>query len=166
MVRKLHWVLGLVCALPLFGWASSGFLSALPRASTTGVTYERLDLDRLKVGPLEAAERARVLDPELRFSSMTLQQADGRLFWQLVAGGRSLRVDAETGQAAWARRGRLADYFAEAHFFFFAGPLQRPLLLGFTLALLGVLATGLALARRKLRAGRDRPRRTAKAAPP
>lgn len=150
-ILNLHLFLGLLCALPLFLWASSGLLGALPRAATTGVAYQKLELERLKVGPEEAARKARELGSD-RVSSMTLQQADGKLSWQLVAGGRAVRVDAETGETAWADPpGWTSRYFSQAHFLFFAGPLQQPLLIGFTVGLLALLATGLILAARRLK---------------
>ncbi len=158
---RVHVYLGLLCALPLFGWTSSGLLGALPRTATTGVTYQKVQLERLKIGPLEAAQRARELGAG-QASSLTLQQADGNLSWQVVAGGRAVRVDAETGTASWADPpGWTSRYFSQAHFLWFTGPLRMWLLVGFTLALLALLATGLMLAaRRGLRPQYRNPART------
>lgn len=154
-VQRLHFVLGILCAVPLFLWSSSGLLNALPRSVTTGTRYEPLQIERLRISPQQAVESARRLaGQDVLVSAMTLQQADGQLVWLLVVGGRSLSVDAESGVAAWpAPPGALSTYFTQAHYFAFAGPLRPLLLVGATAGLLALLATGLTLALRRWRRG-------------
>ena len=156
MTRRVAWLhlwLGLICALPMFAWTSSGFVGALPRSATSGVHYQAIELPRLRVEAQAAARAAQaVSDPPLKISSMTLEQRDGRLSWLVIGGSRGVRVDGETGLAEKVERGGLLSrYFSEAHFLWKLGSLRMPVMVGATLAMLVLLLTGLVLAYRRLR---------------
>ncbi|MBX3167555.1 MAG: PepSY domain-containing protein [Candidatus Eremiobacteraeota bacterium] len=156
MTRRVAWLhlwLGLLCALPMFAWTSSGFLGALPRSTTSGVHYQALELPRLRVDAQAAARAANaVSDPPLKISSMTLEQRDGRLSWLVIGGSRGVRVDGETGQAEKVERGGfLSGYFSEAHFLWKLGKLRMPVMVSATLGMLALLFTGLLLAYQRLR---------------
>jgi uncharacterized iron-regulated membrane protein len=77
-------------------------------------------------------------------TALTLLTRDGRPVYQAVGGmgGDSLLVDAETGEVVKTPPQRpLTRYFNQAHFYFFAGRWQVPLLVGFAaLACLSALS--------------------------
>ena len=160
LIYRLHTWLGLVVALPVLAWASSGLLYAWPRA-VEGGKVEAIEASRVRVGPTEALARARQFaGRELPTTALTLLMRDGRPVYQAVGGmgADSLLIDAETGAVVMTPPpGVLTRYFRQAHFYFFAGSWQEPLLVIFSaLACLSAasgLYLNLALWKRKRRPG-------------
>ncbi len=135
LVYQLHLLLGLIVSIPLLAWAVSGFLYALPNA-VEGGTVEKIDGGRVKVTPGEAMVMANTLaGKQLPTTALTLLMKDGRPQYQAVGGlgAESIFVDAETGEASFAKpAGWKTRFFREAHFYYFAGSWQVPLLLIFS----------------------------------
>ncbi|HEV2861312.1 MAG TPA: PepSY domain-containing protein [Pyrinomonadaceae bacterium] len=131
-VYRAHAWLGLVVALPLLAWASSGLLYAWPGA-VEGGRAEAIDVSRVRVSAPEAAARAEEFaGRRLPLTALTLLVRDGRPVYQAVGGmgADSLLVDAETGAVVRTPPpGLKSRYFAQAHFYFFAGRWQVPLLI-------------------------------------
>ena len=131
-VLRAHAWLGLLVSVPVLAWASSGLLYALPGA-VEGGKVEVIDASRVRVGAPEALRRARAFaGRELPTTALTLLMRDGRPVYQAVGGmgAESLLVDAETGAVARTPPpGLLTRYFRQAHFYFFAGSWQVPLLI-------------------------------------
>jgi uncharacterized iron-regulated membrane protein len=130
-VLRTHRLLGLITALPLLAWASSGLLYAWPQA-IEGERVEAIDAARVTVGPAEALARANEFaGRELPVTAITLLMREGRPVYQAVGGlgADSLLIDANTGAVVPTPPPRvLTRYFRQAHFYFFAGRLQVPLL--------------------------------------
>ena len=147
-IYQLHLILGIVVSIPVLAWALSGFLYAMPN-TVEGGAVEKIDAARVKVSPADAMASASALAGKLLpTTALTLLTKDGRPQYQSIGGlgADSIFVDAETGEAmssvppTWKTR-----FFREAHFYFFAGDWQIPLLLIFsTLAALSA-ATGIYL---------------------
>ncbi|HEX8747077.1 MAG TPA: PepSY-associated TM helix domain-containing protein [Pyrinomonadaceae bacterium] len=142
-IYRIHTWLGLIVALPVLAWASSGLLYAWPEA-VEGGKVERIEAERVRVGPQEALRKAgEFAGRELPTTALTLLVREGRPVYQVVGGmgADSLLVDAETGAVIKTPPpGLLTRYFRQAHFYFFAGRWQVPLLLLFS-----ALATASAL---------------------
>lgn len=148
IVYQLHLILGVLVSIPVLAWALSGFLYALPN-TVEGGAVEKIDASRVTVAPAEAIARANELTGRaLPTTALTLMMKNGRPQYQSIGGlgADSIFVDAETGVASfsppptWKTR-----LFREAHFYFFAGSWQVPLLLIFSgLAALSAL-TGIYL---------------------
>jgi uncharacterized iron-regulated membrane protein len=130
-VLRAHGWLGLLVALPVLLWASSGLLYALPGA-VEGGAVSPVDAARVRVTPAEALRRAdEFAGRELPTTALTLLMREGRPVYQAVGGmgADSLLVDAETGEVLKTPPpGALTRYFRQAHFYFFAGRWQVPLL--------------------------------------
>lgn len=131
-IYKLHLLLGLAAAIPLLGWAASGFLYSIPNAVEGGVV-EKIAAERVRVSPAEAIESAnRLAGRELPTTALTLLMKDGRPQYQSIGGlgADSIFIDAETGVAEFSKPPTARTrFFREAHFYFFAGRWQVPLLL-------------------------------------
>lgn len=131
-IYKLHLLLGLAAAVPLLGWAASGFLYSIPNAVEGGVV-EKIAAERVRVSPAEAIESAnRLAGRELPTTALTLLMKDGRPRYQSIGGlgADSIFIDAETGIAEFSKPPTARTrFFREAHFYFFAGRWQVPLLL-------------------------------------
>jgi uncharacterized iron-regulated membrane protein len=142
LIYKLHIWLGLIVAIPVFAWASSGLLYAWPSA-VEGGKIESIDATRVRVSPSEALNRAgEFAGRKLPTTALTLLMRDGRPVYQAVGGmgADSLLIDAETGTVAKTPPpGILTRYFRQAHFYFFAGSWQMPLLIAVA-ALAGISA--------------------------
>jgi len=72
---------------------------------------------------------------KLPTTALTLLMRDGRPVYQAVGGmgADSLLIDAETGEVVKTPPpGMLTRYFRQAHFYFFAGSWQIPLLIAFS----------------------------------
>lgn len=143
-IYRAHGWLGLVVALPVLLWASSGLLYALPGA-VEGGEVRTIEASRLRVTPAEAMRRAdEFAGRELPTTALTLLTREGRPVYQVVGGmgADSLLVDAETGEVVKTPPpGALTRYFRQAHFYFFAGRWQVPLLIAFAaLACLSALS--------------------------
>ena len=137
-IYRAHIWLGLIVAVPVLAWASSGLLYAWPGA-VEGGTVETIDAARVRVSAPEAIARADAFaGRELPTTALTLLMREGRPVYQSIGGmgADSLLVDAETGEV-WKTPppGAKTRYFRQAHFYFFAGSAQVPLLI-----LLSVLA--------------------------
>lgn len=131
-IYKLHLLLGLAAAIPLLGWAASGFLYSLPNAVEGGVV-ENIAAARVRISPAEAMASAnRLAGRELPTTALTLLMKDGRPQYQSIGGlgADSIFIDAETGVAEFSKPPTARTrFFREAHFYFFAGRWQVPLLL-------------------------------------
>jgi uncharacterized iron-regulated membrane protein len=135
LIYRVHTWLGLIVALPVLAWASSGLLYAWPEA-VEGGKIERIDAERVRVAPQEALRKAsEFAGRELPATALTLLMREGRPVYQVVGGmgADSLLVDAETGAVIKTPPpGLLTRYFRQAHFYFFAGGWQVPLLILFS----------------------------------
>jgi uncharacterized iron-regulated membrane protein len=131
-IHRAHLWLGLLVAVPVLGWTTSGLLYAWPNA-VEGGEIEALDAARVRVASSDALARADAFaGRRLPTTALTLVMREGRPVYQAVGGmgADSLLIDAETGAvmrtpppAAPTR------YFRQAHFYFFAGRWQVPLLI-------------------------------------
>ncbi len=139
VVYQAHIWLGIVVALPILAWTTSGLLYAWPRA-VEGGKIELIDRARVLVSAPEAMRRANEFaGRELPTTALTLLMRDGRPVYQAVGGmgADSLLIDAETGAVIKTPPpGILTRYFRQAHFYYFAGSWQVPLLV-----LMSLLAT-------------------------
>jgi uncharacterized iron-regulated membrane protein len=143
-VYRIHIWLGLFVAIPLLAWASSGLLYAWPQAIEGG-SVQAISIDRVRITPSEALERANEFaGRKLPTTALTLLMRNGQPAYQAVGGmgADSILIDAETGSVMKTPPpGMLTKYFRQAHFYFFAGSWQVPLLVGFSaLACLSVLS--------------------------
>lgn len=131
-IYRLHIWLGLIVAVPVLAWASSGLLYAWPSA-VEGGRVEPIDATRVRILPSEALTQAsEFAGRKLPTTALTLLMREGRPVYQAVGGlgADSLLIDAETGKVIKAPPpGLLTRYFRQAHFYFFAGSWQVPLLL-------------------------------------
>ena len=132
LIYRLHTWPGLVVAVPVFLWAVSGLLYAWPGA-VEGGKAEIIDAARVRVSAPEALARARdFAGRELPTTALTLLMRDGRPVYQAVGGmgADSLLIDAETGAVLKTPPpGLKTRFFRQAHFYFFAGSWQVPLLI-------------------------------------
>ena len=133
-IRRAHTWLGLAVSVPVLAWASSGLLYAVPGA-VEGGKVEVIDASRVRVGAPEAVARAsEFAGRQLPTTALTLLMRDGRPYYQAVGGmgADSLLIDAETGAVLKTPPPNLKTrYFRQAHFYFFAGAWQVPLLIFF-----------------------------------
>lgn len=144
MIYRAHIWLGLIVALPVLAWASSGLLYAWPGA-VEGGKLQTIDAARVRISVPEAMRRAHEFAGRaLPTTAVTLLMRDGRPVYQAVGGmgAESLLIDAETGDVIKTPPpGARTRYFRQAHFYYFAGSWQVPLLLLFaTLACLSALS--------------------------
>ena len=131
-IYRVHIWLGLVVAVPVLAWASSGLLYAWPGA-VEGGKVETIEEARVSLSPTEALSRANLFaGRRLPTTALTLLMRDGRPVYQAVGGmgADSLLIDAETGDVIQTPPpGPLTRYFRQAHFYFFAGRWQVLLLI-------------------------------------
>jgi uncharacterized iron-regulated membrane protein len=131
-IHRAHVWLGIVVALPVVAWAVSGLLYALPRGIVEDSRVEVIDASRVKISAPEALARAdSFAGRHLPTTALTLLGRDGRAVYQSVGGmgADSLLIDAETGVVAKTPPpGLLTRFFRQAHFYYFAGAWQVPLL--------------------------------------
>jgi uncharacterized iron-regulated membrane protein len=134
-IYKLHTWLGLIIAIPVLAWASSGLLYAWPN-TVEGGKMETIDATRVRVAPSESlAKASEFAGRKLPTTALTLLMRDGRPVYQAIGGmgADSLLIDAETGTVIKTPPpGLLTRYFRQAHFYFFAGTWQVPLLIAMT----------------------------------
>ncbi len=134
-IYRAHIWLGLIVAIPVLAWASSGLLYAWPSA-VEGGKIESIAAARVQITPAEAMQRADTFaGRKLPTTALTLLMRDGRPAYQAVGGmgADSLLIDAETGEVIKTPPpGMLTRYFRQAHFYFFAGSWQVPLLIAFS----------------------------------
>ena len=131
-IYRAHIWLGIVVAVPVLAWASSGLLYAWPNA-VEGGEVQPVEATRVKVSAPEAMRRANEFaGRELPTTALTLLMRDGRPVYQAIGGmgADSLLIDAETGTVSRTPQpGALTRYFRQAHFYFFAGSWQVYLLI-------------------------------------
>lgn len=132
-IYRTHIWLGLIVAIPVLAWASSGLLYAWPGA-VEGGTIESIDATRVRVPPSEALARANEFaGRKLPTTALTLVMREGRPVYQAIGGmgADSLLIDAEMGTVvSTPPPGMLTRYFRQAHFYFFAGKWQVTFLVG------------------------------------
>ncbi len=144
VIYRMHTWLGLIVAIPLLTWTSSGLLYAWPN-TVEGGKIESIAPGRVRVTPAEALQRAdEFAGRKLPTTALTLMMRDDRPVYQAIGGlgADSLLIDAETAQVVKTPpSGILTRYFRQAHFYFFAGRWQVPLLVAAsTLACLSALS--------------------------
>jgi uncharacterized iron-regulated membrane protein len=144
LIYRTHIWLGLIVAIPVLAWASSGLLYAWPNA-VEGGKVETIDATLVRVSPSEALTKAgEFAGRKLPTTALTLLMRDGRPVYQAIGGmgADSLLIDAETGAVVKTPPpGVLTRYFRQAHFYFFAGSWQVPLLVTLsTLACISALS--------------------------
>ena len=148
LIYRAHIWLGLIVAVPMLAWASSGFLYALPNV-VEGGKIENIDATRLRVSPSDAMARAnQFAGKKLPTTALTLLMRDRRPVYQAIGGmgADSLLIDAETGAVIKTPPpGALTKYFRQAHFYFFAGSWQVTLLVVFSALACISAASGLYL---------------------
>ena len=148
LIYRTHIWLGLIVAVPVFAWASSGLLYAWPKA-VEGGRVESIDATRVRVLPSEAMAKANEFaGRKLPTTALTLLVRDGHPVYQAIGGmgADSLLIDAENGAVIKTPPpGALTRYFRQAHFYFFAGPWQVPVLLGLSVLACISAASGLYL---------------------
>ena len=130
-VYRTHIWLGLIVAIPVLAWTSSGLLYAWPNA-VEGGKIENIEPVRVQITPGAALQRAdQFAGRKLPITALTLLMREGRPVYQAVGGmgADSLLIDAATGEVIKTPPpGVLTRYFRQAHFHFFAGSWQVPLL--------------------------------------
>jgi uncharacterized iron-regulated membrane protein len=131
-IYKLHTWLGLIVAIPVLAWASSGLLYAWPN-TVEGGKIETIDATRVRVPPSEAlAKASEFAGKKLPTTALTLLMRDGSPVYQAIGGmgADSLLIDAESGTVIKTPPpSALTRYFRQAHFYFFAGTWQVPILI-------------------------------------
>src|SRR5450432_3314412 len=143
-IYRTHTWLGLIVALPVLAWASSGLLYAWPSA-VEGGKIEKINAAKILITPADAMARAnQFAGKQLPTTALTLLTRDGRPVYQAVGGmgADSLLIDAESGAVIKTPPpSALTHYFRQAHFYYFAGSWQVPLMIGFaTLACLSAFS--------------------------
>jgi uncharacterized iron-regulated membrane protein len=134
LVYRVHIWLGIIVAIPVLAWASSGLLYAWPNA-VEGGKIESIQAPRVHVTPGEAIARANdFAGRKLPITAVTLLMREGRPVYQAIGGmgADSLLIDAETGAVIKTPPpGALTRYFRQAHFYYFAGSWQVMLMIAF-----------------------------------
>jgi uncharacterized iron-regulated membrane protein len=130
-IYQAHTWLGLIVAVPVFAWASSGLLYAWPN-TVAGGKVENIRASGVMITPAQALASANEFaGRELPTTALTLLMRDGRPVYQAIGGmgADSLLIDAETGVVIKTPPpDSLTRYFRQAHFYFFAGGWQVALL--------------------------------------
>jgi uncharacterized iron-regulated membrane protein len=131
-IYRMHTWLGMIVAVPVLAWASSGLLYAWPN-TIDGGKVEAIRESEVKVSPAQALDGAnRFAGRPLPITALTLLMRDGKPVYQAIGGmgADSVLIDAATGTVTPTPvPGVLTRYFRQAHFYFFAGSLQIPLLI-------------------------------------
>ena len=134
-IYRLHTWLGIIVALPVLAWASSGLFYAWPNA-VEGGKVENIRTSSVAITPAEAIARANEFaGRELPTTALTLLMREGKPVYQAIGGmgADSLLIDAGTGIVSRTPpAGLLTRYFRQAHFYFFAGSWQVRLLILFS----------------------------------
>ena len=144
LIYRVHIWLGIIVAIPVLAWASSGLLYAWPNA-VEGGKIESIRASSVRITPAEAMIRVNSFaGKQLPTTALTLLMREGRPVYQAIGGmgADSLLIDAETGTVILTPPpGTLTRYSRQAHFYFFAGTWQLQLLIAFsTLACLSALS--------------------------
>jgi uncharacterized iron-regulated membrane protein len=132
LIYRAHTWLGIIVAIPVLAWATSGLLYAWPSA-VEGGKIESIQPSRVRLTPAEVMIRAsEFAGRQLPTTALTLLMRDGRPVYQAIGGmgADSLLIDAETGAVVkMPPPGALTRYFRQAHFYYFAGSWQVPLMI-------------------------------------
>jgi uncharacterized iron-regulated membrane protein len=148
LIYRIHTWLGMIVAVPVLAWASSGLLYALPN-TIEGGSVANIEAAQVVVTPSEAMERAnQFAGRQLPTTALTLLMRDGKPVYQAIGGmgADSLLIDAGTGVVSKTSPPRpLTRYFRQAHFYFFAGRLQVPLLILFAVLACASAVSGIYL---------------------
>jgi uncharacterized iron-regulated membrane protein len=144
LIYLTHTWLGIIVAIPVLAWASSGLLYAWPHG-VEGGKIENIQSAKVRLTPAEAMVRANgFAGKQLPTTALTLLMREGRPVYQAIGGlgADSLLIDAETGAVVKTPPpGALTRYFRQAHFYFFAGSWQVPMLIALSaLACLSALS--------------------------
>ena len=144
LIYRTHTWLGIIVAIPVLAWASSGLLYAWPNV-VEGGKIENIRASSVRITPAEALGRANnFAGKQLPTTALTLLMREGRPVYQAIGGmgADSLLIDAETGAVIKTPPpGALTRYFRQAHFYFFAGSWQVTLLVSLSaLACLSALS--------------------------
>ena len=144
LIYRAHTWLGIIIAVPVLAWTSSGLLYAWPNA-VEGGKVESIHASLVRITPNEAMLRAnQFAGKQLPTTALTLLMRQGRPVYQAIGGmgADSLLIDAETGAVVKTPPpGALTRYFRQAHFYFFAGAWQVSLLIALSaLAFLSALS--------------------------
>ena len=135
LIYRAHACLGIIVAIPVLAWSSSGLLYAWPNA-VEGGKVEIINAASVRLTPAEAMLRAnQFAGKQLPTTALTLLIRQGRPVYQAIGGmgADSLLIDAETGSVIKTPPpGALTRYFRQAHFYFFAGSWQVTLLIAFS----------------------------------
>jgi uncharacterized iron-regulated membrane protein len=135
VVYRIHTWLGMIVAVPVLAWASSGLLYAWPN-TIEGGSVANIEAARVVITPAEALTRANEFaGKQLPITALTLLMRDGKPVYQAIGGmgADSLLIEADSGVVSKnPAPGPLTRYFRQAHFYFFAGSWQVPLLILFT----------------------------------
>lgn len=131
-IYRAHIWLGLVVAIPVLAWSLSGLLYAWPGA-VEGGKVETIDAARVRLSAPEAMRRAdEFAGRRLPTTALTLLMREGRPVYQSIGGmgADSLLIDAETGEVLLTPPPNAKTrFFRQAHFYYFAGSWQVPLLI-------------------------------------
>ncbi|MCM3903290.1 MAG: PepSY domain-containing protein [Pyrinomonadaceae bacterium] len=134
VIYRIHTWLGILVAIPVLAWASSGLLYAWPN-TIEGGSVANIEAARVVITPDDAMTRAnQFAGRQLPTTALTLLMRDGKPMYQAIGGmgADSLLIDAGTGTVTKSPPpGLLTRYFRQAHFYFFAGSWQVPLLILF-----------------------------------
>ncbi|MCM3869509.1 MAG: PepSY domain-containing protein [Pyrinomonadaceae bacterium] len=134
VVYRIHTWLGIIVAVPVLAWASSGLLYAWPN-TIEGGSVANIELARVTITPADAMARAnQFAGRQLPTTALTLLMRDGKPVYQAIGGmgADSLLIDPSSGAVTKTPPpGPLTRYFRQAHFYFFAGSWQVPLLILF-----------------------------------
>src|SRR5262249_797164 len=140
LIYRMHMWLGLIVAVPVLAWTSSGLLYAWP-AAVEGGKIDTIDATHVRLTPVDALVKANEFaGRKLPTTALTRVMREGRPVYQAVGGmgADSLLIDAETGGVIKTPPpGALTRYFRQAHLYFFAGSWQVTLLV--TLAALACI---------------------------
>ena len=132
LIYRMHTWLGMIVAVPVLAWASSGLLYAWPN-TIEGGKVEAIPRELVSLTPAEAMARAnQFAGRQLPTTALTLLVRNGKPVYQAIGGlgADSLLIDAATGEVIQTPPpGFLTRYFRQAHFYFFAGSWQVPLLI-------------------------------------
>jgi len=132
LIYRAHVWLAFIVAVPVLAWTSSGLLYAWPNA-VEGGKIESINPTRVHISPADALVKANEFaGRRLPVTALTLLMRDGQPVYQAIGGmgADSLLVDAETGAVIKTPPpSALTRYFRQAHFYFFAGTWQVPLLI-------------------------------------
>ena len=99
VVYRIHTWLGILVAIPVLAWASSGLLYAWPN-TIEGASVANIEAARVVITPADAMTRAnQFAGRQLPTTALTLLMRDGKPMYQSIGGmgADSLLIDAGTG---------------------------------------------------------------------